>query len=405
VSICCERGFLVAPFKLPTHLFDTTIRFRNKAVEFEKISMGDLIDLDLLERRCITDKDDVMATKMEDAMEVCRTGSTRVVKRIAPLRVIKAQASKECMESRLAGDTREYQPRLPRQNINDKLATVPKAKKRAELQRISTGLGSNAAESGRLSPTTRGLFIGDDTAEFMDSNFILSVENCTSKVTVCRSLAILLKEHQKEGLEFCWKNVCSKIMSLKETGNDGIHGAILAHNMGLGKSFQAVCLLHTLLTHPALIANSGRRVIRTALLITPVNTLANWETEFQKWVGASSGRSIPGIRLYYLNDKKSKVKLVKEWYNNGGILCVSTEKYAMACKDYLGVDERNPNSKKANSKKVTTPVEDDAFLKKALLGPDIVVLDEVHTMLKSNSTNIYKVLCGLRSRLRLGLTG
>lgn len=38
-------------------------------------------------------------------------------------------------------------------------------------------------------------------------------------------------------------------------------------------------------------------------------------------------------------------------------------------------------------------------------GPDIVVLDEVHTMLKSSSTNIYKVLCGLKTRLRLGLTG
>ena len=38
-------------------------------------------------------------------------------------------------------------------------------------------------------------------------------------------------------------------------------------------------------------------------------------------------------------------------------------------------------------------------------GPDIVVLDEVHSMLKSSTTNIYRVLCGLNTRLRLGLTG
>jgi transcriptional regulator ATRX len=390
--------------KHPTPSFDMTIRLRNKAIKFEKISLGDLIDLDLLERRSITDKDDAMAMKMEDAMEVCRTGSTRVVTRIAPLRALKAQARKECTESRLPRDTLEYKPRLPRQN-NDVPATLPKAKKRAELQRLSTGLGSSAAESGRLSPTMMGLLIGDDTAEFMDSDFILKVENCTSKVTVCRPLAMLLKEHQKDGLKFCWKNVCSKIMSPKEKDNDEIHGAILAHNMGLGKSFQAVCLLHTLLTHPALITTSGRRVIRTALLIAPVNTLANWETEFQKWVGASSGRSIPGIRFYSWKETRSKLKLVKEWYSSGGIICVSTEKYAMACKDYLDVDKRNSNSKKANSKKSTTTIEDDAFLRKALFGPDIVVLDEVHTMLKSNSTIIYKVLGGLHTKLRLGLTG
>lgn len=364
-----------------------------------------MIDLDLLERRSITDKDDAMATKMEDAMEVCRTGSTRVVTRIAPLRALKAQARKECTESRLSRETLEYQPRLPRHNNSNMPATVPKAKKRAELQRLSIGMSSNTAESGHLSPTMMGLLIGDDTAEFLDSNFILRVENCTSKVTVCRPLAILLKEHQKAGLNFCWRNVCSKVMSPKEKENGVIHGAILAHNMGLGKSFQAVCLLHTLLTHPALITTSGERIIRTALLIAPVNTLANWETEFQKWVGASSGMIIPGIRFYSWKETKSKVKLVKEWYNSGGILCVSTEKYASACKDYLDVDKRNSNSKKANSKKITTTIEDDAFLRKALLGPDIVVLDEVHTMLKSNTTIIYKVLCGLHTKLRLGLTG
>jgi SNF2 family DNA or RNA helicase len=367
--------------------------------------LGDLIDLDLLERRCITDKDDAMATKMEDAMEVRRTGSTRVVKRSVPLRAQKVQVRKESTESRLAGDKPEYQPRLPRQNDDKMTAAVPKAKKRAELQRLTTKVGSNAADSGRLSPTMRGLLIGDDTVEYRDSNFKLEVKNCTSKVTVCQSLATLLKEHQKEGLQFCWRNVCSKIMNLREEGNDEIHGAILAHNMGLGKTFQAVCLLHTLLTHPSLIRASGRRIIRTALLIAPVNTLANWETEFQKWVGTSSGRrKIPGILFYSWNDHKSKTKeIVKEWNKFGGILCVSTEKYASACKGYLDSYKRNINSKK----KSTAPVEDDGFLRKALFnpGPDIVVLDEVHRMLKSNSTNIYKVLCGLSTRRRLGLTG
>jgi SNF2 family DNA or RNA helicase len=259
------------------------------------------------------------------------------------LRALKGKALKESSEHRLSEDKPEYQPRLPRQSNNKMPATLPKAKKRAELQRLSTKLGSNAADSGCLSPTMRGLLIGDDKAEYSDSNFILDVENCSRKVTVCRSLATLLKEHQKEGLTFCWRNVCSKIMNPKEEGNDEIHEAILAHNMGLGKSFQAVCLLHTLLTHPSLIRANGRRIIRTALLIAPVNVLINWKTELQKWVGTSSGRSIPGILYYPWNDQRSKVKIVKKWHDAGGILCVSTEKYASACKDYLDVDKLNFN--------------------------------------------------------------
>jgi len=142
------------------------------------------------------------------------------------------------------------------------------------------------------------------------------------------------------------------------------------------------------------------------MLIAPVNTLANWETEFQKWVGTSSGRNVPAIRFYPWNDQKSKMKIVKEWYDNGGILCVSLDKYANTCKGFFDTDKR-ATSKKATAKKSSTPTENDAFLRKALFnpGPDILVLDEVHTMLKSNNTNIYKALCGMGTRLRLGLTG
>ncbi len=38
-------------------------------------------------------------------------------------------------------------------------------------------------------------------------------------------------------------------------------------------------------------------------------------------------------------------------------------------------------------------------------GPDIVVLDEAHSMLKSNNTNIFKTLNQQTARLRLALTG
>ena len=288
------------------------------------------MDLDLLEKRCTTDKDDALATKKEGSMVVRRKGSgsrmVRVVRRGTSLRALKKQVRKETTTSRLSGDKKEYQPRLPVPANDTKMpATVPRAKKRAQLQRLS---GSNDGSSGQVSPSMRGLLIGDDFATYEDSDVVLEVENCTNQITVCKSLATLLKEHQQDGLKFCWRNVCSQIMNYKQEGNDDIHGAILAHNMGLGKSFQAVCLLHTLLTHPSLTApagtsGTGGRIIHRAMLIAPVNTLANWETEFDKWIGTSSGRHIPAIRFYPWSDSKTKMKIIKEWYDYGGVLCVS----------------------------------------------------------------------------------
>lgn len=218
-------------------LFHHNCRFKKKAVKFEELTLGEVIDLDLLEKRAVTDKDDADATKDEDATVLRRKRTNvMVVKRSASLRALKKQAQRETTKSRLSGNNQEYKPRLP-PPIDTKLpATVPRAKKRAQLQRLSGG-DAAAASSGQLSPSSRGLLIGDDTAEYEDSDFVLQVENCTSQITVCKSLAILLKEHQQEGLKFCWNNVCSKIINFKQEGNKDIHGAILAHNMGESAAF------------------------------------------------------------------------------------------------------------------------------------------------------------------------
>lgn len=370
--------------------------------------MGELVDLDKLEKKCRTDNDDAIATEKEDDEVFSRNGSgSRVVRRFAQLRALKTQARNEATKSLLAGDKIEYQPRLPPQNKTNNLpATEPKEKKRAQLQQLSVGGSSGSAFQVRLS---RGMIIGDDSAEYEDSDVVLNVGDSHARVTVCHSLATLLKEHQEDGLKFCWNNICSDVLNFdqEDDGDTAIHGAILAHNMGLGKSFQAICLLHTLLTHPALIRTNGERIIRRALLVAPVNTLTNWETELQKWIGLDSGRNVPAVRFYqWLGDSRTRVHVVKEWFRLGGILCVSSEKYASTCKEFLNSSKGNTNGNKSKTMK-STPVEDDASLRKALFnpGPDIVVLDEVHSYLKSNTTIIYKVLSDLRTRLRLGLTG
>lgn len=219
-----------------------TVRFRKKAIKFEEITLGDKIDLINLERRCASDRDDAAATEREDSAVVRRRGSNvRVVKRSASLRALRERARREAASSRPSGDKggEEYQPALPPPRVGDSdVATVhasaahahaaPRAKKRAQLLSVSTRDG---ASSGQLSPSVRALLIGDDGAPYEGSDVELDVEGCPDRVTVCGALAELLKEHQLEGLKFCWRNVCSKIMSLEQEGIDDIHGAILAHNM------------------------------------------------------------------------------------------------------------------------------------------------------------------------------
>ncbi len=390
-------------------------RFREKAIKFEKFSLGELVNLDKIEKKCWTDKDDAIATANEDDMVVVsRKGSgSRVVKRCAQLRVLKTQARNEATTVRLSGDTSDYQPRLPSHRPPQPTTTLPpalpKEKKRAQLQQLSVGGNNSGGVMNQVGRISRGLIIGDDSAEYEESDVLLDVGDSSTRVTLCHSLSTLLKPHQEEGLKFCWRNICSDILNFDPEGDDSsIHGAILAHNMGLGKSFQAICLLHTLLTHPSLVRTNGERIVRRVLLIAPVNTLANWETELQKWIGLDSGRNLPAVRFYpSLGDKFSRFHVVKEWHRRGGILCVSSEKYASTCKEFLQSSKSTTSGKKSKPM-ISAPVGDEStLLCKALFnpGPDIVVLDEVHTMLKSNTTNIYKVLCGLRTRLRLGLTG
>ena len=54
-------------------------------------------------------------------------------------------------------------------------------------------------------------------------------------------------------------------------------GAILAHCMGLGKTLQTIGLVHTVHTQfPDKVAR--------VLVLCPVNTVKNWEDEFEKWL-------------------------------------------------------------------------------------------------------------------------
>ncbi len=374
---------------------------QKKSVKCEERDLGGLIDLKKLEKNCIREDDDIVEDhKVEVIIRSKKKGGntgSRVVKQNTSLLVRKKQTAKSKRRGRLSGDMTEYLPRAPVPQPRPQQGAPPKAKKRAQLLPVS----SSGTLSGRTSPVMKGVLMGSEVAKFEDSDVILEVAGCERKqVSVCRPLATLLKDHQKDGLEFCWKNICRDILNPNEELHEGVRGAILAHNMGLGKSFQAVCLLHTLMTHPSLVLpspneSSSNRIVHRAMLIAPVNTLANWEQEFEKWIGPN----VPAVRFFSWTEFQSKSKIIKEWYEEGGILCCSSDRYASSCKGFLETDDKD--------KEKDAPSKDDAFFRKALFnpGPDIVCLDEVHTMLKTTTSQIYKVLDGMGTKLRFALTG
>lgn len=106
---------------------------------------------------------------------------------------------------------------------------------------------------------------------------VLDFDEETKKelISVHEDLVKRLKPHQAQGIKFMW-DACFE--SLERTKTEKGSGCIVAHCMGLGKTFQVVTLAHTLLTHP----ETG---IKTVMVVCPLSTVLNWVNEFKKWLG------------------------------------------------------------------------------------------------------------------------
>ena len=303
------------------------------------------------------------------------------------------------------------------------------------------------------------------TMPFEESNLSLPSgmkdDGSTVSISVVKPLASILKTHQVDGVKFMWENTCSDLLSTAGAEVDGsespgqIKGAILAHNMGLGKSVQLCTYLHTFLAHPSII-NSKKRLPqsstpsgatswhgtstdpssstsilrslqnntkRRALLCVPVNTIANWENEWSKWIlTKEKGKQVPQVPMYNLNShgRSGRLAVLAEWMKEGGVLLTSDRILAGLCKPLIPPSKKK-SSTKSKSKKAKSAGESGTdndtdpgatteasnrsttsqmsemereLIKAALLepGPDVVCLDEGHQMLKNSSTNISRAL-------------
>lgn len=144
-----------------------------------------------------------------------------------------------------------------------------------------------------------------------------------------------------------------------------------------GKSLTAIALLHSAFEHPSLVdASNGKPLFKSALIVAPVNTLTNWEDQIAKWTGnLETPLLVENLANY---DKYGRTNCIKRWGRHGGVALMSEQVFHRL-------------------------VQDDSV--KQVLQPDILVLDEAHTMLKNSNNKVFKALTGVATKRRILLTG
>ncbi|XP_016839228.2 transcriptional regulator ATRX homolog [Nasonia vitripennis] len=199
-------------------------------------------------------------------------------------------------------------------------------------------------------------------------------------IKVDRGLVKFLKPHQAEGVKFMWE---SCFETLEQVKNSEGSGCILAHCMGLGKTFQIVTLVHTILVN----RDTG---VNTVMVVCPMNTILNWVEEFDMWLKhAENNKRIRVYDLTQIKKTSSRISQLKFWHDLGGVLVLSYEMFRL-----FTSDDKKQSLQRSQK------------MRSYLLNPgaDFVVCDEGH-LLKNEGSQIAKRMQCVRTKRRVILTG
>uniref|UniRef100_A0A803KNM3 Uncharacterized protein n=1 Tax=Chenopodium quinoa TaxID=63459 RepID=A0A803KNM3_CHEQI len=237
------------------------------------------------------------------------------------------------------------------------------------------------------------------------TGFIVNVvrEEGEGAVRIPPSISAKLKTHQVAGIRFMWENIIQSIRNVK-AGDKGL-GCILAHTMGLGKTFQVIAFLYTAMRSVAL-------GLKTALVVTPVNVLHNWRQEFKKW----EPEEFKPLRVYMLEDKsreQQRAELLMKWRRKGGVFLIGYSSFRNLS---LGKNMKDRQSAKEICHALQIcydPVLPGIVSSSAIsqsnygqfeTGPDILVCDEAH-IIKNTKAEITQALKLVKCQRRIALTG
>ncbi|PSR98829.1 Protein CHROMATIN REMODELING like [Actinidia chinensis var. chinensis] len=228
--------------------------------------------------------------------------------------------------------------------------------------------------SGSLSENCSVEVLGDAL-----TGYIVNVvrEKGEEAVRIPPSISGKLKAHQIAGIRFMWQNIIQSITKLK-SGDKGL-GCILAHTMGLGKTFQVIAFLYSAM-------RSIDLGLRTALIVTPVSVLHNWRLEFIKWRPSE----LKPLRVFMLEDvsRERRVDLFAKWRAKGGIFLIG---YTAFRNLSFGKHVKDRHI----AREICCALQD---------GPDILVCDEAH-MIKNTRADVTQALKQVKCQRRIALTG
>ncbi|GAV83009.1 SNF2_N domain-containing protein/Helicase_C domain-containing protein [Cephalotus follicularis] len=237
-----------------------------------------------------------------------------------------------------------------------------------------SNLMSSASYNGDLPEGASVEVLGDAI-----TGYIVNVvrEKGEDAVRIPPSISAKLKVHQIAGIRFMWENIIQSIRKVK-SGDKGL-GCILAHTMGLGKTFQVIALLYTAM-------RSVDLGLRTVLIVTPVNVLHNWRQEFIKWRPSE----VKPLRVFMLEDvsRERRAELLAKWRTKGGVFLIG---YTAFRNLSFGKNVKDRHM----VREICSALQD---------GPDILVCDEAH-MIKNTRADTTQALKLVKCQRRIALTG
>ena len=209
---------------------------------------------------------------------------------------------------------------------------------------------------------------------------------------------VRLRPHQKEGLQFLWREVTAD--------HDDLQGCLLAQTMGLGKTIQIIALMVALseASHSSN-HNIWQQVPPTlresrTLVLCPPALVENWWDEFMLWVPQPLSENIGEVRKVSSSlVMTERLDQIYTWSKEGGVLLIGYDAFK-------GLVNNNPRlAAKALVKKPPLDESEHSRVKEALIGSaNLVIADEAHYF-KTTSTAINLAMNQIRTKSRIALTG
>jgi transcriptional regulator ATRX len=199
-------------------------------------------------------------------------------------------------------------------------------------------------------------------------------------VVMPEQMSTQLHSHQRVGVQFVWQRC------VRES-----RGAILAHCMGLGKTFQMLAALQCVWQQSLALDEKWKM-----LVLAPVNVIRNWEAEYQKFMPGSDRP--PLFKMVEAGSShEDRVNYLDDWNKEGGIMLMGYDQFRnLAAGKYI----------RREGEKFAKNIGIKERYQKALLdpGPYMVVCDEGH-ILRNKKSEVSKMVKKIKTKRRIVLSG